>query len=145
MAMPDQAVLDCPARTKKAAFAIAVDVLHDAFGVDVDACSRALWRREHAASTAVGEGMAVPHARVPFIAVPRMVYLRLLSAIEFGAADGKPVSQVLFVLVPAAGAPEDHLALLAHVARVFSDGRSRDRLRAATDLDELRRVFAAAA
>lgn len=94
---------------------------------------RALWRREQAASTALGDGFAIPHARIAGIARPLTLFMRTKAAIAFDAPDGKPVSQLLAILVPADGANDDHLQLLALVARLFSDRGFRTQLDGAPD------------
>jgi len=59
--------------------------------------------------------------------------MRTRSPIEFAAKDGKPVSELLFILAPTDGVPNDHLQLLALVAQLFSDTEFRQALRAQTN------------
>ena len=73
----------------------------------------------------MGGGFAIPHARVHAIEQPLTLFMRLKRAIAFGAPDGCPVSQLLVILVPTEGSRDDHLALLAAVARLFSDADFR--------------------
>ena len=102
---------------------------------------RALWRREEAGSTAVGNGFAIPHARIKGIAEPVTVYVRLKAPVDFAAPDGKRVSELFVILIPADGANEEYLQLLALVAEVFSDTDFRARLAAASDTQEVRSAF----
>jgi len=102
---------------------------------------RALWRREQAGSTGLGEGFAIPHARIPGIARPLTLFVRTKLGIAFDALDGKPVSQLLAIMVPADGAKEDHLQLLALVARLFSDRRFRTQLDRVTDVTAVAEAF----
>jgi nitrogen PTS system EIIA component len=85
----------------------------------------ALSRREELGSTGVGEGVALPHARLEAIRDPFGLFARLRDPIDFGAVDDQPVDLVFLLLLPA-GPPADHLNTLATVAR-----RLRDRDRAA--------------
>ncbi len=103
---------------------------------------RALWRRETAASTGVGNGFAIPHARITGIAEPVTVYVRTKAPLRFGAPDGKPVSELFVILVPADGAQERHLQLLALVAEAFSDRKFRARLASALDRQSIQSAFA---
>src|SRR5450631_504492 len=80
-------------------------------------------------STALGAGFAIPHARINGIARPLTLFMRTRLPVAFDAPDGKPVSDLLAIMVPADGAKEDHLQLLALVARLFS---ARPRLPHAT-------------
>ena len=59
--------------------------------------------------------------------------MRTKSAIAFDAPDGEPVSDLLVIMVPADGAKDDHLQLLALVARLFSDRGFRAQLDSAPD------------
>jgi nitrogen PTS system EIIA component len=97
-------------------------------GLDPAPIFRALWRREQAESTALGDGFAIPHARISGIARPLTLFMRTKLGIAFGAPDGKPVSDLLAIMVPADGAKDDHLQLLALVARLFSDRGFRIKL-----------------
>ena len=105
---------------------------------------RALWRRELAASTGLGNGFAIPHARITGIAEPVTVYVRTKAPVDFGAPDDKPVSELFVILVPADGPNAEHLKLLALVAKLFSDGDFRVRLAAASDPNGVRSVFSQA-
>ena len=101
----------------------------------------ALWRREQAGSTALGSGFAVPHARIGGIDRPIVAFVRPKRAVPFGAADGRPVSSCLVILVPRDGAEQDHLALLARVARLFADRRFRRSLERAADVAAVSAAF----
>ena len=69
------------------------------------------------------------------------MFLRTRHPLEFDAPDGKPVSQMLVLLIPE-HANDRHLQLLAETAQLFCDRAFRDRLAAATDADSVYRVFA---
>lgn len=88
----------------------------------------ALARREAVGSTGLGEGVAIPHARVKDLDRIQIAYLRLRRPIPFDAPDGKPVSDILILLVPKQ-ATEEHLEILADATRMFSVRRFRDQLR----------------
>ena len=101
---------------------------------------RALWRREQSGSTALGHGIAIPHARIPGITDPVVLFVRTKLAIPFGAPDDQPVSAFFVILVPE-HANEEHLRILATVAEMFSDKVFRDRLEAATEPLAIQRLF----
>lgn len=88
-----------------------------------------LSRRERVGSTGLGAGIALPHCRIGNATQIRIAYLRLKTPIPFDAFDGQPVSDILVVLVPKQ-AVEEHLLVLADIARVFSDRRFMERLHA---------------
>ena len=133
--------LDVDARNKHDLFRIAVAMLHRAYAVDPAPILRALWRREEAGSTGLGRGVAIPHARVPGIAEPLTMLLRLRTPIPFDAPDGKLVSLALVIIVPDDDATEQHLQLLARFASLCTDRVFRKRLSEATDADVVRKIF----
>ena len=91
-------------------------------------------------STGLGEGIAIPHARVENLSRIQLAYLRLKTPIPYGAPDGKPVSDVLVLLVPKQ-ATEEHLWILAETAQMFADHRFVERLRACRHPIEVKSLF----
>jgi len=78
--------------------------------------------RERLGSTGFGRGVAIPHARLPDLARPMAVFLRLTSPVAFDAADDMPVDLVFGLLSPEqAGAV--HLHALAAISRMMRDER----------------------
>jgi PTS system nitrogen regulatory IIA component len=108
--------------------------------VDDKLVFRALWRREQSGSTALGHGIAIPHARLPGITDPVLLFVRTKLPIPFGAPDHQPVSHFFVILVPE-HANEEHLRILATVSEMFSDKAFRDRLEAATEPVAIQRLF----
>jgi len=106
-----------------------------------DAVLRSLWRREQAASTALGNGFALPHARITEITQPVTVYVRTKAPIFFAAPDHAPVADLLVLLVPSDAEQAKHLQLLALAAEMFSDRKFRKDLRAAPDAAGIRASF----
>ena len=102
------------------------------------AIGEGLREREQLASTGIGHGVAIPHARVPGIEEGCCAFLRLTQPIDFDAADGEPVDLVLALAVPEHHV-QQHLELLADLAASFSDPDYRAALRAAPTIDLLRR------
>ena len=86
-----------------------------------------LLARERLGSTGLGQGVAIPHGRIPKLGAPVGAFLRLKEAIPFEAPDGRPVNLLFFVLVPEK-ATEAHLQILAALAEMFADSRMRETL-----------------
>ncbi len=97
--------------------------------------------RERLGSTALGRGVALPHARIVGLARPVAVFVRTRQPIAFAAADGKPVSSFLVLLVPAQ-ATDTHLKLIAEAAALFSDPNFRAELNCAERPSDVARLFA---
>lgn len=88
--------------------------------------------REKLGSTGLGQGVALPHARIKNLAQAVAAFVRLRLPIAFDAPDGKPVWAMLILLVPER-ATEQHLQILAEFAQIFSDSRFREQLRMCDD------------
>jgi len=99
-----------------------------------------LGERERLGSTAIGDGIAIPHGKMPGVRQIIGTFGRHRQGVDFESLDGRP-THLFFVLV----APEDstslHLKALARVSRLFKDTSFRERLMAATDADEIYRVI----
>jgi nitrogen PTS system EIIA component len=99
----------------------------------------ALQARERLGSTGLGDGVAIPHCRSSFNRITG-VFVRLQSPIEFDAPDGQPVDLLFGLIVPQSEANE-HLKVLASLARAFSNEQTTARLRAAATATELRGIL----
>jgi nitrogen PTS system EIIA component len=139
---PEDVLCGVEARDCRGALEIASAAIAERHALDPALIQRALWRREQVGSTALGHGIAIPHARIEGIDRPLTLFMRTRDAIEFGAPDGHPVNNILAMLVPADGNTDDHLQFLALVSQMFSDADFRARLGAAPTAVAMRRVFA---
>ena len=101
---------------------------------------RSLSRREQTASTGLGKGVAIPHARVKDLDRMHAAYLRLKSPIPFDAPDGNPVVDILVLLAPSQ-ADEAHLGILADATHLFSDRRFRVRLHRCNHAQAVKHLF----
>ena len=99
-----------------------------------------LWERERLGSTAIGDGIAIPHGKLPGLKTVLAAFGRHLQGVDFQSLDGNP-SKLFFLLV----APEDsvgqHLKALARVSRLLKDPAFRNRLLTARDGGELYRTI----
>ncbi|MGG5886549.1 PTS sugar transporter subunit IIA [Falsiroseomonas sp. HC035] len=92
----------------------------------------ALEAREQLGSTALGRGVALPHARLPGNDAPLLLVTRLARAIDFEARDEEPVDLVFTVLWPEADA-EGFLPALSGLCRSLRNPQVLQRLRQARD------------
>lgn len=100
-----------------------------------------LLQREKLGSTGVGNGVAIPHGKLPKLGRLFGLFARLERPIDFEALDSQPVDLVFLLLAPeAAGA--DHLKSLARVARLLRDPEIARKLRESRDADALYAVLA---
>ncbi len=100
-----------------------------------------LQQREKLGSTAVGNGVAIPHGKMATLSRLFGLFARLARPIDFEALDGQPVDLIFLLLAPeAAGA--DHLKALARVARLLRDPDIARKLRESDSADALYAVLA---
>ncbi len=108
--------------------------------IDVAELNAVLSERERLGSTAIGDGIAIPHGKIRGIKQIWGVFGRSLQGVEFDSLDGKPTF-LFFLLV----APEDsaslHLKALARVSRLFKDSSFREHLMSARDAAEIYRLI----
>ena len=106
---------------KSSALRGVVEVLPLPEGVDRDFLHQVLIAREQLASTGIGDGIAIPHARNPIVLhvdKPMVTLCFLEKPIEFDALDGQPVHALFTLISPTARA---HLHLLSRLAFALRD------------------------
>ena len=79
-----------------------------------------LMQREKLGSTGVGNGIAIPHGKLPKLEKLVGLFARLERPIDFESLDGQPVDLIFLLLAPE-GAGADHLKALARVARLLRE------------------------
>jgi len=97
-----------------------------------DEIFESLLSRERLGSTGIGEGIAIPHCRLRQCSEAMGILLRLNEPVDFDAIDQQPVDLVFALLVPEE-ATEEHLQILAVLAKNFSDAGYREALRNSPD------------
>ena len=85
-------------------------------GLDPQAVATAVLKREELMGTALGSGVAVPHATMEEIATPRLAFARAPAGIEWNAPDGLPVRFIFLLLTPA-GEDNSQLQLLHAIGK----------------------------
>jgi len=100
-----------------------------------------LLQREKLGSTGVGNGVAIPHGKLPKLGNVFGLFARLERPVDFEALDGQPVDLIFLLLAPE-GAGADHLKALARVARLLRDPEVARKLRASSGAEALYAVLA---
>jgi nitrogen PTS system EIIA component len=129
----DMVVADLLAQTKSGVLAeLARHLAMRVDGVDPGVLLKVLEDRELLASTAIGDGIAIPHGKLDAVGRLTGALGRARKGIEFESIDGKP-THLVFMLVAPASSTGVHLKALARLSRVFRDPDFRERLMAAPD------------
>lgn len=137
---PQDILLDLPVTSTKRLFEEVGNRLQANHGISAKVIVDNLWNRELFGSTAIGQGVALPHARISSLPFAFAAYVRPATPLPFSAPDGKPVTDILFLLVPAQ-ASERALDFLAEAARFFTDINFRNWLRACNDHESVHQIF----
>jgi PTS system nitrogen regulatory IIA component len=101
-------------------------------GLDAELVTAEILKREELGSTGMGDGMAIPHARLSNLDRPFGILARLKKEIDFAAIDEKPVDVVFLLLLPGASEGEQ-LNVLASVARKLRDPQVAAAIRSSRD------------
>jgi PTS system nitrogen regulatory IIA component len=131
---PGAVTLRVSAANKRQVLGVIADVAARVFGVDADQALEGLIEREAAGSTGVGQGVAIPHARLSGLDRVRAVFMRLETPVAFGAVDDKPVDLLVALFAPK-DADSSHLRALARISRLMREPDMREQLRKARSAD----------
>ena len=107
-----------------------------AYGINANAALQALLDRESLGPTGVGQGVALPHARIHGLASVSGVFMLLEKPIDFGAVDRQPVDVVFCLFAPEAAGVE-HLKALALVSRTLRNPAFCAKLRSNPDTSKI--------
>jgi nitrogen PTS system EIIA component len=124
------------ASSKKQALQELAEVAARLTGLEERTIYDVLLQRERLGSTGIGDGVAIPHAKLAKLDSIFGLVARLDKPIDFEALDGQPVD-LMFVLLAPEEAGADHLKALARIARVVREPGMSDRIRATRDAEAL--------
>ena len=130
---PGRVVLDARPRDKAQLIA-EIARLFSRHGRKPDIVENALLARERLGSTGLGNGFALPHARIEGLHTYLGLFVRLSKPIAFDAIDGKPVTLVFVLLMPSE-TTESHVAALAAISRRFRDPELASKLQIAKNAE----------
>lgn len=134
---PGRSLVNVPGGSKKRVLEqIASVIARDLPDLDDQIIYESLIAREKLGSTGFGNGIAIPHCRLPGCSSPISALLKLSTPVDFDAIDGAPVDLLFVLLVPEA-ATDEHLELLRQIASMFDREEVRDLLRQARDSESL--------
>ena len=107
-----------------------------------DRLAAILLERETLGSTGIGEGVAIPHGKVP--GLPGLVasFGRSSAGVDFRAIDGRP-THLFFTLFAPENSAGAHLKALARISRIFKNASFRDAILKAASADEVYRLIEA--
>jgi len=120
-----------------------VDVLIDGEGIEKRSRNKlidALMARESLGSTAIGQGVAIPHAKADCVDKLTAAFGLTKKGVNFDSLDGEP-AYIFFLLVAPQDSAGPHLKALARISRLLKDKYFRDSLRNCNDDKSVIRVI----
>jgi PTS system nitrogen regulatory IIA component len=129
-----------PGGSKKRLFELAAGfICEQQLTLDASEVYTNLLARERLGSTALGGGIAIPHCRISHCDAAIGSLITLDQGIDFDAPDNQPVD-ILFLLLVPEEAQQEHLNILAGLARLLSNDAYCEALRGATNNEDLYRA-----
>jgi PTS system nitrogen regulatory IIA component len=139
--VPQASVLDMRARTKKEALReLAEAVVAVVPDLETNQLIETLMEREKLGTTAMGDGIAIPHARLDHIDRIMVTFGKSRVGVDFESVDGE-LTRLFFLLIAPKKEGSAHLLALARLSRVLSHEEFRQRLLEIEDVDELLRAL----
>lgn len=132
--------LEC-ASVQEAVTALVTRLVDAGDVADGPALVREVMRRETEGSTAIGDGLVIPHARFAGVREVRLAVTTLARPLDMPSADGQPVDVVILLVGPV-GDSRRMLQVLARLARLVKSSPFLDGLRSAESAESLRNAFA---
>jgi PTS system nitrogen regulatory IIA component len=126
---PEAVKVVTSASSKKRLMQSIADLAEQAYGLNADLVLDALLAREALGPTGVGNGIALPHARLPDLEQVIGAFILLDKPIDFGSVDRQPVD-IAFALFAPEDAGVEHLKALALVSRTLRNTGICTKLRA---------------
>lgn len=111
-------------------------------GQDKQVVLDALLAREELGSTALGNGIAIPHGKLAGLKGVIAAFIKLDEPVDFDAVDDQPVDLAMMLLAPV-GAGADHLKALARVARLLRTDSLVDDVRRSSDPERIHALLTA--
>jgi PTS system nitrogen regulatory IIA component len=137
----DAVILDLSSTSKEGLLAEMARSLAKAEpSVDADRLLQVLMDREGLQSTGIGEGVAIPHGKMPGLERLLASFARSVKGVDFESIDGQS-TQLFFLLVVPEHSRGQHLKALARISRFFRDASFRQKLLEANELDEVFRTI----
>ena len=140
---PQRIFLDTEITSKKKLLQLIANIAADQTQLSESDIYNGLLNRERLGSTGLGQGFAVPHARVNELDKTMACFFRLKEAVNFEAPDNQPVDLVFTIIIPEE-ATEEHLMILSSLASIFSRSEICEAIRNAGSRDEIAQIIESA-
>jgi PTS system nitrogen regulatory IIA component len=136
----DSIIMDCDSRSQKNTLEVISNKMAELTSTNKDEIFQKLYEREKLGTTAFGNGIAIPHARVEGIQNAKIIILKLTEAIDFNSIDGNKVDIVISLFVPNDN-NEMHVELLSSIASLLDNQVFREKIRTANTASDVMMII----
>ncbi|HEM4479780.1 TPA: PTS sugar transporter subunit IIA [Streptococcus suis] len=137
----DVMLLDLQATSKEAVIDEMIASLVDkGYVTDFDVFKTGIMNREAQTTTGLGDGIAMPHAKNAAVKEATVLFAKSNNGVDYASLDGQP-TDLFFMIAAPEGVNDTHLAALAELSKYLMKAGFADRLRAATNPEEVIAVF----
>ncbi|HFU4377961.1 TPA: fructose-specific PTS transporter subunit EIIC [Streptococcus suis] len=137
----DVMLLDLQATSKEAVIdEMIASLVEKEYVTDFDVFKTGIMNREAQTTTGLGDGIAMPHAKNAAVKEATVLFAKSNKGVDYASLDGQP-TDLFFMIAAPEGANDTHLAALAELSKYLMKAGFADRLRAATNPEEVIAVF----
>ena len=133
-------VMDCQSKSKKNVLELISEIASSISATDKDIVFEKLYEREKLGTTAFGNGIAIPHARIDGLSEAKIIILKLETEIDFNSSDGKKVDLIVSLLAPN-NENEMHIKILSKIAEMLDDKVFREKIKNCSNKLEIKSVI----
>ncbi|MCK4025657.1 PTS fructose transporter subunit IIABC [Streptococcus iners] len=137
----DVMLLDLQATSKEAVIdEMIASLVEKGYVTDFDVFKTGIMNREAQTTTGLGDGIAMPHAKNAAVKEATVLFAKSNKGVDYASLDGQP-TDLFFMIAAPEGANDTHLAALAELSKYLMKAGFADRLRAATNPEEVIAAF----
>jgi len=133
-------IMDCDSKSQKNTLEIISNKMAELTSTNKDEIFQKLYEREKLGTTAFGNGIAIPHARIEGIQNAKIIILKLTKAIDFNSIDGNKVDIVMSLFVPNDN-NKMHVELLSSIASLLDNQVFREKIRTANTASDVMMII----
>ena len=136
----DSIIMDCDSKSQKNTLEVISNKMAELTSTNKDEIFQKLYEREKLGTTAFGNGIAIPHARVEGIQNAKIIILKLTEAIDFNSIDGNKVDIIMSLFVPNDN-NKMHVELLSNIASLLDNQVLREKIRTANTASDVMMII----
>ena len=134
-------LLNIASESKDEAFEILIDLQEKSGNIsDREEYKKAIFAREAQGTTAIGEGLAIPHAKNKAVKAPGLVAITVPGGVDCNSMDGEPTNLIFMIAAPENGG-DVHLEVLANLNKILMNPAFRAKLLAAKTPEEFIKII----